>query len=446
MTPVDTLIHARWVVPVRPRATVLEQHALAVHNGRIVAVLPSAQADAEYRPAQRIELPTHVLTPGWVNVHTHAAMTLLRGVGDDLPLMQWLQQRIWPLETALADEQFVHDGSQLAALEMLRAGTTTCSDMYFYPDVAARALRSVGLRAVVGIIAIEMPTAYASDADDYLRKGLAARDSLRNDPLVHFTLAPHAPYTVADATLRHIATLAEELDLPIHIHVHETRHEIDESLAQHGLRPLARLDQLGLVSERLIAVHGVHFTDAEIGLLAARGATVAHCPASNLKLASGIAPIARLLAAGVRVAIGTDGAASNNRLDLIEETRLAALLAKGAGGDAAALPAWQALECATLCGATALGLEKRIGSLEPGKDADLAAFDLAAAETTPCYDPVSHLIYAASRERVTDVWVAGRQVVHSRQVVSDQPALERDILNRAGAWQSRAQRQLQSAA
>jgi 5-methylthioadenosine/S-adenosylhomocysteine deaminase len=444
MTPVDTLIHARWVVPVRPRATVLEQHAVAVRDGRILAILPSAQADAEYAPAQRVELPSHVLTPGWVNVHTHAAMTLLRGVGDDLPLRQWLTERIWPLETTLADEEFVYDGSQLAALEMLRAGTTTCSDMYFYPEMAARALRSVGLRAVVGIIAIEMPTAYATDAADYLRKGLAARDALRGDPLVHFTLAPHAPYTVADGTLAHIATLAEELDLPVHIHVHETLHEIEESLARHGLRPLARLDKLGLVSERLIAVHSVHLTDAEIVLLAGRGATVAHCPASNLKLASGIAPVAKLLAAGVRVAIGTDGAASNNRLDLIEETRLAALLAKGASGDAAALPAWQALECATLSGATALGLEKQIGSLEPGKEADITAFDLASAETTPCFDPVSHLIYAASRERVSDVWVAGRQVVRGRAILAQEPALEREILSRASIWQSRALRYLQS--
>jgi 5-methylthioadenosine/S-adenosylhomocysteine deaminase len=305
MTPVDTLIHARWLIPVRPRATVLEGHAVAITDGKIVAVLPSAQADAAYAPAQRIELPTHALTPGWVNTHTHAAMTLLRGVGDDLPLMQWLETRIWPLETALVDEQFVYDGSQLAALEMLRAGTTTCSDMYFYPDVAARALRSLGMRAVVGIIAIEMPTGYANDAADYLRKGLAARDALRDDPLVHFTLAPHAPYTVADDTLAHIATLAEELDLQVHIHVHETQHEIDESVAQHGQRPLARLDRLGLVSERLIAVHAVHLTDTEIALLAERGATVVHCPASNLKLASGMAPVARLLQAGVKVAFGT---------------------------------------------------------------------------------------------------------------------------------------------
>ncbi|MFN7571994.1 MAG: TRZ/ATZ family hydrolase [Betaproteobacteria bacterium] len=445
MTSVDALIHARWVIPVRPRATVLEGHAVAITDGKIVAVLPSAQADAAYAPAQRIDLPTHALTPGWVNAHTHAAMTLLRGVGDDLPLMQWLNQRIWPLETALVDEQFVHDGSQLAALEMLRAGTTTCSDMYFYPDVAARALRSLGMRAVVGIIAIEMPTGYATDAADYLRKGLAARDALRDDPLAHFTLAPHAPYTVADDTLAHIATLAEELDLPVHIHVHETQHEIDESVAQHGQRPLARLDRLGLVSERLIAVHAVHLTDGEIALLAERGATVVHCPASNLKLASGIAPVARLLQAGARVAFGTDGAASNNRLDLIEETRLAALLAKGASGDAAALPAWQALECATLNGAAALGLEARIGSIEPGKDADLAAFDFAAAETTPCFDPVSHLVYAASRERVSDVWVAGRHVVRGRQpTVEGGPAVAGAALERAAAWQNRARRCLEA--
>jgi 5-methylthioadenosine/S-adenosylhomocysteine deaminase len=444
MTPIDTLICPRWIAPVRPRATVLEGHAIAVHDGRIVAVRPAAESLARYRPARRIDLPEHVVTPGWINIHTHAAMTLLRGVGDDMPLMRWLTERIWPLERALVSEQFVHDGALLAAIEMLRAGQTCCSDMYFYPEATARALRSVGMRAVVGIIAIEFPTAYAADAEDYLRKGLAARDELREDALTHFTLAPHAPYTVSDATLMHVATLAEELDLPVHTHVHETAHEVEVSTSEHGVRPLARLERLGLVSERLIAVHAVHLDDREIALLAQRGATVAHCPASNLKLASGVAPIARLLAAGVNVAFGTDGAASNNRLDLIEETRLAALLAKGASGDASALPAWQALECATLNAARALGLEARIGSIEAGKDADLTAFDLSAIETRPCYDPVSHLVYAGSRDRVSDVWVAGQHVVRMRQVVAeDDRPISPSLLHSIAAWQNSARQFLQ---
>jgi 5-methylthioadenosine/S-adenosylhomocysteine deaminase len=365
-------------------------------------------------------------------------MALLRGIGDDLPLMRWLSERIWPVEKALVSEQFVYDGTRLAALEMLSSGVTCCSDMYFFPDAAARALREVGMRAVVGIIAIEFPSAYANDAEDYLRKGLAARDALRDDPLTSFTLAPHAPYTVSDATFERIAMLAEELDLPVHIHVHETQHEIDESTAQHGARPLARLDRLGLLSERLIAVHAVHLTDAEIALLAERGASVAHCPASNLKLASGIAPIAAMLREGVHVALGTDGAASNNRLDLLGETRLAALLAKGAAGDAAVMPAATALECATIGGARALGLESKIGSIEVGKQADLTAFDLSAPGEIPCFEPVSHLVYASGREAVSDVWVAGRHVVRARQVVTQAgEVLSSIILATIPAWQNR---------
>jgi 5-methylthioadenosine/S-adenosylhomocysteine deaminase len=445
---VDTLIEARWVIPVRPAGAVLEGHSVAVDRGRIVALLPTAQARQSYRPKTTVTLARHALTPGFVNAHVHSAMTLLRGVGDDLPLMRWLQERIWPLEAGLVSEQFVHDGTQLAALEMLRGGVTCCSEMYFYPETAGRALRGVGLRAAVGIIAIEFPTAFASDADDYLRKGLAARDALRADPRVSFTLAPHAPYTVGDATLERIVTLAEELDLPIHMHVHETDGEIAQSIGTHGCRPLARLDRLGLVSERLIAVHAVHLTTEEIHLLAARGASVAHCPASNLKLASGIAPVAALLEAGVNVTLGTDGAASNNRLDILAELRLAALLAKGAAGDAATLPAARALECATLAGARALGLEQRIGSIEVGKEADLAAIEFDALETQPCFDPLSHLVYVCGREHVTDVWVGGDHllkdhVVRKPQVADAGRAAESSAIEaRIAAWQNSARQLL----
>jgi 5-methylthioadenosine/S-adenosylhomocysteine deaminase len=321
---------------------------------------------------------------------------------------------------------------------MLRAGVTTCSDMYFYPDVAARALASVGMRAVVGIIAIEFPTAYASDAEDYLRKGLRARDELRDEPLIGFTLAPHAPYTVSDATLERIAVLAEELDLPVHMHLHETAQEIDESIAAHGMRPMERLDRMGLLSERLIAVHAVHLTEGEIHRLGRLGASVVHCPVSNLKLASGIANVPAMLAAGVNVAFGTDGAASNNRLDMLDEARIAALLAKSVAGEASALPASTALECATLGGARALGLDRLIGSIEPGKQADLVAVELDSPEVAPLFDPVSHLLYASGREHVTDVWVAGRRVVHTRQLATeDGDTLERSVVSSSAAWQNR---------
>ncbi len=440
---IDSLIEPRWIVPVRPSGVVLEDHAIAVDAGVIVAVLPTADARSRYQPRHVVRLADHVVTPGLVNAHTHASMALLRGVGDDLPLQRWLSERIWPLEQALISENFVRDGAELAAVEMLRAGITCCSDMYFYPDVVARALNRVGMRAVVGIIAIEFPTPYATDAEDYLRKGLAARDALSDEPLTCFTLAPHAPYTVADATLERIAMLAEELDLPVHMHLHETEHEVEESVAQHGLRPLARMEHIGLVSERLIAVHAVHVSDAEIQQLGRAGATVAHCPTSNLKLASGIARVPTMLAAGVNLALGTDGAASNNRLDVLAEARLAALLAKATANDAAALPSHTALECATINGAHALGLEQRIGSIEPGKEADLVAFELAAPEVTPVFDPCSHLIYASGREHVTDVWVAGRHVVRTRQLIAhDGTAFDRAVVSSAAAWQNRCRQLL----
>ncbi len=443
MRPVDTLISARWVVPIVPRATVLPDHSVAIDGGRIAAVLPTALARSQFQPAHHVQLARHALAPGLVNAHAHAAMNLLRGTGDDLPLARWLAERIWPLERALVNERFVYDGTRHAAAEMLRAGITCCNDMYFYPEEAARAFIDLGMRCVVGIIALEFPSSYATDADDYLRKGLRTRDALREEPLVSFTLAPHAPYTVADATLSRIAMLAEELDLPVHTHLHETDAEIAESVQQHGTRPLARLDRLGLVTERLLAVHAVHLQPDEIALLARRGASVAHCPASNLKLASGVAPVAALLRQGVGVAFGTDGAASNNRLDLFEEMRLAALLAKGASLDASALPAWQALECATIASAGALGLQDRIGSIEVGKEADLIAIDLSELETQPCFDVVSQLVYCAGREHVCSVWVAGSRVVADRRLVRGAHEIDVGSIAAAGAsWQARIQKQL----
>jgi 5-methylthioadenosine/S-adenosylhomocysteine deaminase len=441
--PIDTLIEPRWILPVRPRGALLEGHAIAVDRGVIREVLPAASAGRRYAARTTVRLPEHLVMPGLVNAHTHASMALLRGVGDDLPLQQWLSERIWPLERALVGPEFVHDGARLAAVEMLRAGVTTCSDMYFYPDVVARALTSVGMRAVVGIIAIGFPTAYAVDADDYLRKGLQARDALRDDPLVSFTLAPHAPYTVGDETLARVSTLAEELDLPVHIHLHETAREVEESIERHGVRPLDRLERLGLLSERLIAVHAIHLTDHEIARLGRAAASVVHCPVSNMKLANGLARLPAMLAAGVNVALGTDGAASNNRLDMFDEARFAALMAKSVAGDAAMLPAAAALECATLNGARALGLERRIGSVETGKEADLIAVELASPEVFPLFDPVSHLLYASGREHVTDVWVAGRHVVQTRQLGDEGGiALDRAVLRSSSAWQNRCRQLL----
>jgi len=413
----DLLVSARWVIPVEPAHAVLENHSVAVAGGRIVAILPTAEAEGLYQPAEHVRLGRHALIPGLVNLHTHASMTLMRGLADDLPLMVWLKDHVWPAEAKHLSAEFVHDGTLLACVEMLRGGVTCFNDMYFFPEAAARAALQAGIRAAVGIIALEFPTPYASDADDYIARGLAARDALKDEPLLSFCMAPHAPYTVSDGTFARIATIAEELDLPIHIHLHETRHEIEESLAQFRTRPLERLATLGILGPRLIAVHAVHVSDSEIEMLSHFGASVAHCPSSNLKLASGFAPVARMLKHGINVGLGTDGAASNNRLDLFQEMRTAALLAKAVGNDAEAMPARQALAAATLHGARALGLESVIGSLVPGKSADLCAVALDSPELVPCYDVVSHLVYAAGREHVSHVWVAGRARVTEGRVL-----------------------------
>ena len=432
MKMIDTLISARWVLPIEPSGIVLEHHSIAIDAGRILALLPTADASINFTAREQIELHQHVLMPGLVNLHTHAAMALMRGLADDLPLMTWLKNHIWSAESKHVAPAFVKDGTLLACAEMLRGGVTCFNDMYFFPETTAQAVDQAGMRATIGMIAIEFPTPYAADADDYLRKGLEVRDAYREHERIAFSMAPHAPYTVSDKTFEKILTLAEQLEAPIHIHMHETQDEIDQSLNDHQLRPLARLQKLGLLSPSVIATHMVHLTQDEIALCAERGVNIAHCPVSNLKLASGIAPIAQLIASGVNIGLGTDGAASNNRLDLLAEMRIAALLAKGASGDATALPAHQALAMATLNGAKALGLEQEIGSLKPGKAADIVAIDLSALETAPLYDVASHLVYAAGREQVTDVWVAGKRLLNNRTLTTLDA---HEIKAKAAHWQ-----------
>jgi len=430
---IDTLIEARWIVPIEPEGVVLDDHAIAVNDGEIIAVLPIADARRRYQARETTVLPNHVLMPGLVNLHTHAAMSLLRGYADDLPLMEWLRHHIWPAENRHLSAKFVHDGTLLAAAEMLRGGVTCFSDMYFFPEAAADAALKAGIRCALGMVTIEFPSPYASDAEDYLAKGLAVRDRLREEPTISFCLAPHAPYTVTDRTFERIVTLSAQLDLPIHMHVHETLGEIEESLRVHGVRPLERLRRLGVVGPGLIAAHGVHLQAAEIELLAGLGASIAHCPTSNMKLASGIAPIHNLLGQGVNVGLGTDGAASNNRLDMFQEMRHGALLGKVAAMDAAALDAHTMLRMATLNGAMALGLDARIGSLLPGKLADLCAVALDEWILQPCFNPVSHLVYAAGREQVSHVWVAGEK----RVVAATLPFLDvTELIDIAALWQN----------
>lgn len=434
--PVDTLILPRWVLPIRPQGSLLEQHAVVVHKGRILELLPHADAMAKYDAASIVDIPEHVVFPGLINLHTHAAMTLMRGLADDLPLMRWLTEHIWPAEGAHVSENFVRDGSLLACAEMLRGGTTCFSDMYFFPAQTAEAAERVGVRACLGLVVLDFPTAYAADADDYLTKGLAFRDTLHDSELISTCLAPHAPYTVSNRSFEKVLTYAEQLNLNIHTHLHETIDEVVRSESEFGLRPVQRLAELGILGPNVIAAHGVHLNSAEIELLAERGCHIAHCPASNLKLASGIAPIKALVDAGINVGIGTDGAASNNTLDMFAEMRLAALLAKGSSSDAEAVPAWKALEMATINAATALGMDQDIGSIEVGKLADIVALDMSSPETMPCYDPASHLVYAASRQQVTHVWVQGNLVLQDRQLVNID---SRELSEKAKVWQSKLQ-------
>jgi len=436
MDTADTLIHARWIIPVEPDGEALDHHSLAIRDGRILAILPSAAARSRFTARDIIELPTHALIPGLVNAHTHAAMSLFRGLADDLPLMDWLTKHMWPAEARWVSSEFVRDGVRLAAAEMLKSGTTCVNDMYFFPEDAAAVLREAGMRACIGLILIDFPTAYAQTADDYFDKGLKLHDSLRHDPLITTAFAPHAPYSVSDGPLAKIRTVNNELNLPVHMHVHETAHEVNEAVAKTGQRPLARLDALELLGPTLMAVHMTQLKEDEITRLTEAGASVVHCPESNLKLASGFCPVQALLKAGVNVAIGTDGAASNNDLDLLDEMRVTALLAKAVSGDATAVPAHTALRMATLNGAKALGLDEQIGSLKPGKAADITAIDLSALSSQPVYDPVSQIVYSVGREQVTDVWVAGRRLLADRILTTLDEAA---ILRRAQDWRDKIQ-------
>jgi len=433
MRHVDLAITAAFVIPVEP-AGVLHGHTVLVDAGRIVAIASPEVAGRDFLPRTRIDLPRHALLPGLVNAHTHSAMSLMRGIADDLHLDDWLRGHIWPREARFVTPEFVYDGVLLAAHEMLTGGITCCNDMYFYPDAAARAYQASGLRAVIGLPVLDFPTPYASDGDAYLQAGLAARDAFKYAPRLTWMMAPHAPYTVGDAMFDKIVTFARQLDLPIQTHLQETRGELEASLAATGETPLARLDRLGATGPGFVAIHAVHLGPGDRDRLAAQGCSVVHCPASNMKLANGIAPVIELVAAGINVALGTDGAASNNRLDLFAEMRLASLIAKVATGDAAALPAAEALHMATIGGARALSLDDRIGSIVAGKEADLIAVDMGELADAPVYDPISHLVHVTSRERVTDVWICGERIVRDRRLTTVDVAA---LAGRVGLWQQK---------
>ena len=430
----DTLISARWVIPVNPSGVVHDHHSLVVSGGRIKEILPTGKAMKKYKGISVQAFPNHVLIPGLINAHTHASMSLLRGLADDMPLMTWLNNHIWPAEGRWVNEEFIADGTRLAIAEMIRGGTTCFNDMYFYPDVTGMVSAAAGIRAVVGLILLDFPSAWAADPDEYFHKGLEVHDHFRHNALVKTAFAPHAPYSVSDDPLVRVRTLADELEIPIHMHVHETHDEIDMGLKRHGKRPLARLDELGLLSPSLLAVHMTQLETEELTSFAGAGASVVHCPESNLKLASGFCPVGELVDAGINVAIGTDGAASNNDLDMFSEMRTAALLAKCVSKNASTLPAAEALRMATLNGAAALGIENETGSLEVGKAADICAVDLGGLESAPIYHPTSQLVYATGRDQVTDVWVAGKQLLKERRLTTLDAGT---IIDRSREWRNK---------
>jgi 5-methylthioadenosine/S-adenosylhomocysteine deaminase len=434
MQSVDEIIIPHWLIPVDVGQSVLEDHAVAISQGTIVEIGPVENINKKYDSRVRSVLDDHALIPGLVNAHTHSAMTLFRGFADDMPLMQWLSEHIWPAEARWVSSAFVEDGANLACAEMIRGGTTCFNDMYFFPDVVARCAETAGIRACIGMIVIDFPTVWAQNADEYINKGLSVRDDVRHSSLITTAFAPHAPYTVSDKPLRKIATLSEELDCQVHMHVHETAHEIEESNARYGMRPVERLDQLGLLGPRLVAVHMTQLLPGEIQTVSEKGVNIVHCPESNMKLASGFCPVSELLSAGANICLGTDGASSNNDLDMTGEMRMASLLAKGYSNDPTTLDAYTTLQAATINGARALGLDHVTGSIEAGKKADLVAVDLSRSACQPVYHPVSQVVYSSTRDQVTDVWIAGQRVLDCGEFTT----LDEDrICNSARAWRDK---------
>ncbi len=432
-TPVQ-IITAEWIIPMNKDDHWLTEHAIVISGKMISDVLPATEAKEKYPDAEITNLAGQALMPGFVNSHCHAAMNLLRGLSDDLPLKQWLEEAIWPVEAKFVDDSFVYQGTQHAIAEMLRSGTTCFQDMYFMPDQAAKAVQESGIRASIGIVVVEFETSWAKNAQECIDKGLDVFDQFKHSNSICFNFAPHAPYTVAKNTLEKLAMLSNELNLMVQIHAHETAHEVESFVSQEGIRPLTRLKEIGLLSPLLNAVHMTQLNEGEIQWLAESGSHVIHCPQSNMKLASGICPTVQLLDAGVNLAIGTDGAASNNDLDMLEELRTTSLLAKLDYANPTALSAYQSLYLATMGGAKALGLQDKIGSLESGKCADMIAIDLDRIETQPVYNPISQVVYSAARNQITNAWVNGKQLLKDRQLQTLNSKL---ILQNTAQWQTK---------
>jgi len=432
-TKIDLLINSRWIIPIVPENRVFENCALAIDQQKIVGIYPQAVALSKFNPDSVVDLDDHVLMPGLVNAHGHAAMSLLRGYADDQPLEPWLEEHIWPVENRFLGEQFVADGTKLAMAEMIQTGTTCFADMYFFADSAAEQVRACGMRSQIGFTVFDFPTAGGKDPDDYIHQGLKLRDTYKDNDLIKIACAPHAPYTVGDETLRRIATYANELDMAVHIHCHETAKEITDSVHLYSCRPMQRLDDLGILLPQTQLVHMTQIDKDDIRLIQDNNCHVVHCPESNLKLASGFCPVAELMDAGINVALGTDGAASNNDLDLFGELKTAALLAKGVSGDASALDAHAALRMATLNGAKALGWQDQIGSLEAGKSADIIAVEINSLSQKPLYNPASQMVYTNAGSQVSHSWVAGKALMKERTLLT---LNEAELIQTADQWRT----------
>ncbi|HLV77191.1 MAG TPA: TRZ/ATZ family hydrolase [Marinobacter sp.] len=434
ITAADTRINARWLIPIEPFGVVLEHQAVILQGNRILAVVPAATADHQFRTRETLNLDQHVVMPGLINLHGHTAMSLFRGLADDLPLMDWLNNHIWPAEARFVSEPFVLDGSRLAMAEMLRTGTTTFSDMYFFPEITAQLAHDIGMRAQVCFPLLDHPSPWGSGPEEYLRKGAELIRHWRNDSFVMPAVGPHAPYTVSDRWLAAGAELAGHTGVALQIHLHETAFEVEQALQSTGKRPVSRLAELGVLGQNSQYVHMTQIDDADLAHLTQSGGHVVHCPESNLKLASGFCPVQQLAEHGINMTIGTDGAASNNDLDLFGELKTAAMLAKAVAGNAAAVSAHHALAMATLNGARALGRDHELGSLVAGKLADLIAVDLGDPFIQPVYDPASHLVYSNHGRAVSHSWINGVPQVQNGELTRiDVP----DLTLRVREWRNK---------
>lgn len=431
MQSIDQLIQAKWLIPCENDNEILKNHCLAISKGQIIDILPAEDAQKKYEAREVKHYPSHAIMPGFINSHTHTAMNVFRGLADDLELMDWLQNYIWPAETKFVSDELVYDASLLAIAEMIKSGTTCFNDMYFFIDATARAANDAGVRAGIGMTIINVPTAWAKTTDEYFKRSLEFLETYRNHDFIKPTIAPHSTYTLSHSDLEKVKTFRDEYQLKTNIHLQEAPSEMAYAKEHLKKRPLNLLDEIGLLDKDLIAIHMTQVNDEDFELLKKRQPSIVHCPESNLKLVCGLSPVDAFLKAGINVALGTDGAASNNDLDMISEMRTAAFIGKLKADDPKALPAHQVLQMATLNGAKALGLSDITGSLKIGKSADFIAIHLGEVETQPVYHAISQIVYAGSRHLVTDVWVHGKQLMKNRELLTLD---EKELLQKAQSW------------